>query len=117
MRTRTIPLLIRIDDHRYRIALYPAAEDRIRAITWEVDSPEELRTLADRVRAEGIDVEWAPEADPPESRNAVASFRFLDADGFPNEICFGPTIDHEPSGPAVSSADSSPENWASDTSC
>ncbi|WP_138999263.1 VOC family protein [Rhodococcus zopfii] len=89
------PLLIRIDDHRYRIALHPAAEDRIRAITWEVDSPEELRTLADRVRAEGIDVEWAPETDP-ESRNAVASFRFLDADGFPNEICFGPTIDHEP---------------------
>ncbi len=51
------PLLIRIDDHHHRIALYPASEDRIRSITWEVDSPEDLRVLADRVTAEGIAVE------------------------------------------------------------
>ncbi|QBJ96587.1 2,3-dihydroxybiphenyl 1,2-dioxygenase [Rhodococcus sp. ABRD24] len=89
------PLLIRIDDHHHRIALYPATEDRIRMITWEVDSPEELRAIADRVAAEGVAVELVP-TDNPETRMAVAAFRFVDADGFPNEVCFGPTIDHRP---------------------
>ena len=50
------PLLIRLDDHHHRIALYPANEDRIRAITWEVDSLDDLRDVAERVAAEGIDV-------------------------------------------------------------
>ncbi|WP_407108030.1 VOC family protein [Rhodococcus aetherivorans] len=89
------PLLIRLDEHHHRIALHPAAQDRIRRITWEVDSPEQLHALADRVRAEGVEVEWVPTGDP-ETRSAVAAFRFDDADGFPNEICFGPTMDHLP---------------------
>ncbi|GAB2646234.1 VOC family protein [Prescottella soli] len=89
------PLLIRIDDHHHRIALYPASEDRIRSITWEVDNLEELRAIAERVDAEGIAVEWISTG-APEERMAVAAFRFVDADGFPNEVCFGPTIDHLP---------------------
>ncbi|NGP08053.1 2,3-dihydroxybiphenyl 1,2-dioxygenase [Rhodococcus sp. 14C212] len=89
------PLLIRLDENHHRIALHPAAQDRIRRITWEVDSPEELHTLADRVAAEGIEVDWVPTGDP-ETRSAVAAFRFDDADGFPNEIRFGPTVDHRP---------------------
>ncbi|MXQ75115.1 2,3-dihydroxybiphenyl 1,2-dioxygenase [Rhodococcus rhodochrous] len=91
----TDPLLIRIDDHHHRIALYPADEDRIRAITWEVDGLDELRDVADRVVAEGIDVEWV-DTGSPEERLSVAAFRFTDADGFPNEVVFGPTIDHTP---------------------
>ncbi|QKT09397.1 VOC family protein [Rhodococcus sp. W8901] len=89
------PLLIRIDDHHHRIALYPATEDRIRTITWDVDSLEELQAIADRVTAEGIAVEWVP-AGPPEERMTLASFRFVDGDGFPNEVRFGPTVDHLP---------------------
>lgn len=89
------PLLIRIDDHHHRIALYPAQEDRIRTITWEVDSLEELQAIAQRVAAENIAVEWVSVGEPAE-RIALAAFRFVDSDGFPNEVCFGPTVDHRP---------------------
>ncbi len=89
------PLLIRLDEYHHRIALYPAEQDRIRRITWEVDSPEQLHELADRVVAEGIEIEWA-ETSNTESRDAVAEFRFADRDGYPNAVCFGPTVDHQP---------------------
>ncbi|MEV6101300.1 VOC family protein [Nocardia sp. NPDC051981] len=91
----TDPLLVRLDDRPHRLALYPAAQDRIRRVTWEVDSPGELRELADAVAAERIDIEWthADSEDPP---NAVSAFRFRDRDGFPTEICWGPLTDHHP---------------------
>lgn len=91
------PLLVRLDEHHHRIALYPAEQDRIRRITWEVDSPQQLRAVADRVAAEGLDVEWVPTGDP-ETRAAVEAFRFTDLDGFDTEVCFGPTVDHTPLG-------------------
>ncbi|WP_040790858.1 VOC family protein [Nocardia paucivorans] len=89
------PLLIRLDEHHHRIALYPAEKDCIRTITWEVDSPQQLRAVAERITAEGLEIEWVPTG-APETRDAVAAFRFTDLDGFPSEVCFGPTVDHNP---------------------
>jgi len=89
------PLLIRFDDHEHRIALYPGDEDRIRAITWEVDTPEQLRALASRVEAAGHPVKWADRADNA-SRTSVESFTFTDPEGFNTEIRYGATFDHVP---------------------
>src|SRR5690242_3146153 len=57
------PVLIRFDDLEYRIALYPSDTDSVRRIVWDVDTPDELRDLAARVRDYGIDVDWHEHGD------------------------------------------------------
>lgn len=89
------PLLVRIDEHHHRIALYPGSTDRIRRIIWEVDTVGELHALAEHVAAEEVAVTWTDTSDV-ESRSAVAEFNFVDADGFPNAVRFGPTVDEHP---------------------
>jgi 2,3-dihydroxybiphenyl 1,2-dioxygenase len=87
------PVLIRFDDLEYRIALYPSETDGPRLITWEVDTPAELRDLADKVTAAGIPVTWREHGDN-DSRDWVQSFSFVDPEGFATEIRFGATFDH-----------------------
>ena len=89
----TSPLLIRYDDLEYRIALYPSDTDGVRLITWDVDSPAELREVAGRVEAFGIPVEWHRHGDN-DYRDWVESCTFVDPDGFPVEVRYGPTFDH-----------------------
>ncbi|WP_347955342.1 VOC family protein [Gordonia aichiensis] len=89
------PLLVRIDEYHHRIALHPGTEDRIRRITWEADTLAELHAIADRVSAEGVSVDWTDTSDVT-SRSAVEEFTFVDADGFPNAVWFGPTVDEAP---------------------
>lgn len=87
------PVLIRFDDLEYRIALYPAETDGVRRITWDVDTPDELRELGDKVTAYGIDVEWHKPGDN-DARDWAESFTFTDPDNFPVEVRYGPTFDH-----------------------
>ena len=87
------PVLIRFDDLEYRIALYPAETDGVRRITWDVDTPEELRELAGKVREYGLDVEWHEHGDN-DTRDWAESFTFTDPDNFPVEVRYGPTFDH-----------------------
>ncbi len=87
------PVLIRFDELEHRIALHPGETDGIRLITWEVDTPEELRDLAARVTAYGIEVEWREHGDNA-TRDWNESFTFLDPEGFATEIRYGATWDH-----------------------
>lgn len=87
------PVLIRFDDLEYRIALHPSQEDGVRRITWDVDTREELRDLADKVADYGLEVSWHEHGDNDE-RDWAASFTFTDPDGFPTEVRYGPTFDH-----------------------
>lgn len=87
------PLLIRLDDRHHRIALYPGTEDRVRRVTWEVNTPEQLKTLAEAVEAEGIEVERVAAGD---AFDVAAAIRFADLDGFPTEIGYGVLTDHHP---------------------
>lgn len=87
------PLLIRYDDLEHRIALYPADRDGVRMVTWEVDTPDELKELAERVTAAGIAVEWHAHG-PNATRDCVESITFADPEGIPTEIRYGATVDH-----------------------
>ena len=87
------PMLIRFDDLEYRIALHPSDRDALRLVTWEVDTPADLRELADRVRASGVEIQWH-EHGPNDFRDSNESFTFLDPEGTPTEIRYGATWDH-----------------------
>lgn len=87
------PVLIRFDDLEHRIALYPSEVDSIRRITWDVDTPEDLRELAQKVRDYGIDVEWHVHGEN-HTRDWIESFTFSDPDNFPVEVRYGATSDH-----------------------
>lgn len=89
------PLLVRLDDRHHRIALYPAASDGIRRVTWEVNTPGELDLLAERVHTAGLAVEHIT-ADNPEPPQALSAFRFSDPDGFPTEVVVGPLCERSP---------------------
>jgi 3,4-dihydroxy-9,10-secoandrosta-1,3,5(10)-triene-9,17-dione 4,5-dioxygenase len=87
------PVLIRFDELEYRIALYPSDTDGPRLVTWEVDTPADLKDLADRVAATGTTITWNGRGDN-DTRDAVESFTFLDPEGFATEIRYGATHDH-----------------------
>lgn len=87
------PVLIRFDELEYRIALYPSDTDGVRLITWDVDTPQELHELGERVRAYGLDVEWHQHGDN-DRRDWAESFTFTDPDNFPIEVRYGPNFDH-----------------------
>ena len=89
----------RLDELEHRIALHPASEDRVRLITWDVDTLDELESVARQVETAGIAVEWVPAADN-DIREATGAFRFTDPEGFPVEVRFGATWDHRPFRPS-----------------
>lgn len=89
------PLFVRLDDRHHRIALYPAASDQIRRVTWEVNTPDELRQLAERVRDAELETNRVS-ADDPEPPQALSAIRFADPDGFPTEVVVGPLSEHSP---------------------
>ncbi|WP_067973848.1 VOC family protein [Mycolicibacter icosiumassiliensis] len=89
------PLFVRLDDRHHRIALYPAASDQIRRVTWEVNTPDELRQLAERVRDAELEINRVS-ADDPEPPQALSAIRFADPDGFPTEVVVGPLSEHSP---------------------
>lgn len=88
------PVLIRFDDLEYRVALHPDEMDGVRLITWEVDTPEVLRELADQVRGAGIAVQWHEHGEN-DTRDWTESFTFVDPEGFPIAIRYGATWDHK----------------------
>jgi 2,3-dihydroxybiphenyl 1,2-dioxygenase len=87
------PMLVRYDSLEYRIALHPSDRDALRMVTWEVDTPEDLRELADQVRATGIEVAWHKHGEN-DSRSSNESFTFKDPEGTPTEIRYGASWDH-----------------------
>jgi extradiol dioxygenase len=87
------PLLVRYDDHEHRIALYPSDENSVRLISWDVDSPEQLDELAERIEKAGYPVERLSHGENA-TRDWAAAIRFDDPEGTPTEIRYGATLDH-----------------------
>ena len=89
----TDPMLIRYDDLEYRLAFHPSEDDGLRLMTWEVDTPEELREIAAQVEGAGIAVEWHEHGDN-DTRDWTESITFKDPQGFPLAVRYGATWDH-----------------------
>lgn len=83
----------RLDELEYRIALHPSSDDGIRLISWEVDTAAELEAVAAQVEAAGIEVEHRAPTDN-DVRDNNAAIRFTDPEGFPCEVRYGATWDH-----------------------
>jgi 2,3-dihydroxybiphenyl 1,2-dioxygenase len=78
-----------MDDYHYRIALHPTAEDDIVYAGWQVAGPAELRRVADRLQAAGVEVaEGTPEEAKERRVKSLISFR--DPSDYRFEVFYGP---------------------------
>ncbi|MEC3992164.1 VOC family protein [Actinacidiphila sp. DG2A-62] len=80
--------LAELDVYKYRLALYPSAEDRPREIGWIVDTPGELDRLTGRLTAAGYQVHEGA-ADETELRGATRMRWFTDPVGYRVELAVG----------------------------
>lgn len=76
--------LVRLDGRHFRIRLEPGSANRLTAIGWEVD-PADLAGLVTRVEEWGYAVAEGT-AEQAADRGASSLFRFVDPDGFVNEL-------------------------------
>jgi 3,4-dihydroxy-9,10-secoandrosta-1,3,5(10)-triene-9,17-dione 4,5-dioxygenase len=86
-------LAFRIDDRPYRLELVPGATKGVDAVGFEVGDDHDLAEASRRLRAAGVDVDEASEA---ESRERLVSglLRFVDPSGVHVELFHGPILDH-----------------------
>lgn len=76
---------VRLDGRDFRIRLRPAAQNRLAAIGWEVESVEELDRLAARLAAAGHVASRMTAADCAD-RQVAAALQLADPEGFPLEL-------------------------------
>lgn len=90
-------LLLRMDEHDYRIVLERGAEDDLRAAGWQFDTEEALEEFVARLKSLRIDVARGS-ADLKKKRRVEAIYVCDDPNGFQHEFHFGPSIapDFEP---------------------
>ena len=88
-------LKLRMDDYHYRLAIHPGGGDDVSYLGWEVPDRETLGAVADQVKAAGIEVTRASEAEA-RTRNAVELVRFRDPNGIASEIFYGPLLGAKP---------------------
>lgn len=89
----------RLDEYHHRITVYPAAEDSVAVVGWEVGSPEKLDALAETLRGRGVAVE-AGTAEQRNERKVKRLFRFTcPVIGVATEIYFGPLASNTPFAP------------------
>lgn len=81
---------LRLDEHAWRIALEPGAQDDIAYAGFEVAGPAELAALKSRLVAAGVELE---ETDPGliAERGVMDLLRCRDPEGLAVEIYYGPT--------------------------
>ncbi|MFF9490147.1 VOC family protein [Streptomyces sp. NPDC014676] len=80
--------LAELDAYKYRLALYPSAEDRPREVGWIVDSPRELDRLTERLTTAGFDVHEGT-VDETGLRGATHLRWFTDPVGYRVELAVG----------------------------
>lgn len=90
---------LRFDERHHRITLRPASTDSIAAIGWEAPSLGELASIRRKLAERGIAVTDGT-GQQLADRRVGALICFRDADGFPMEICCGPSVDDAPFRPA-----------------
>lgn len=88
-------LMIRMDDHHYRFLLQRGGNDDLACIGWEVPDRASLMSVAEQVRAAGIEVTHAG-ADEAQARSVVEMIKFRDPNGVPSEIVYGPLVHDDP---------------------
>lgn len=84
---------VRLDEHAHRLSFFPAKADRVRRIVWDIESVDELHQMAARVEAAGIPVQWNQHPGN-DAREWVEAFSFTDPEGFPLQMRYGATLDH-----------------------
>ncbi|MDH6522732.1 2,3-dihydroxybiphenyl 1,2-dioxygenase [Streptomyces sp. SAI-135] len=80
--------LAELDEFKYRVALYPSAEDTPRHVGWIVDTPRELDRLTARLTDAGFTVEDGS-AEEAELRGATHLRWFTDPVGYRVELAIG----------------------------
>jgi 2,3-dihydroxybiphenyl 1,2-dioxygenase len=80
--------LVELDEFKYRVALYPSAEDSPRELGWIVDTPRELDRLSQRLTDAGFTVEDGS-AHEMELRGATRLRWFTDPVGYRVELAVG----------------------------
>lgn len=89
----------RLDEYHHRITLYPAVEDSVAVVGWEVASLEGLDALADALRQRGVVVAAGGE-DLCDERKVERLFRYTcPMIGCPTEIYYGPLTPNTPFAP------------------
>jgi 2,3-dihydroxybiphenyl 1,2-dioxygenase len=80
--------LAELDEFRYRLALYPSAEDSPRHIGWVVDSSAEMERLTGRLEQAGFGVKLAS-SEEAALRGATDVRWFIDPAGYRVELALG----------------------------
>ncbi len=98
-------VLAEMDEFKYRVALYPSAEDSPRELGWIVDTPAELDRLTQRVTDAGFTVAEGT-AEERELRGATQLRWFTDPVGYRVELAVGEAkvrlgVERPPGGPGV----------------
>ena len=98
-------VLVELDEFKYRLALYPSAEDRPRELGWIVDSPWELDRLTQRLTDAGFTVADGS-VEERELRGATRLRWFTDPVGYRVELAVGEAkvrlgVDRPAGGPGV----------------
>ncbi|MFT4562339.1 MAG: 2,3-dihydroxybiphenyl 1,2-dioxygenase [Gammaproteobacteria bacterium] len=88
----------RLDDQHHRLALKEGTEDKLAYVGWEVDTREDLRTIAARLSENDIQVEGG-ERDLCAARAVMELIAFEGPDGVRTEVFFGPKQDSTPFSP------------------
>ena len=81
----------RLDEQHHRLALKEGAEDKLAYVGWEVETREDLRTIAARLSENDIQVEGG-ERDLCAARAVMELIVFEGPDGVRTEVFFGPRV-------------------------
>jgi 2,3-dihydroxybiphenyl 1,2-dioxygenase len=91
---------LKMDEYHHRFTLYPAAQNRLRSIGWEMSSPENLLALVEKLKAAGHDVTEASPALKAE-RKVRDLWRFHEPHlALETELFYGPSACNVPLKPA-----------------
>lgn len=84
-------LYLRMDERHHRFCLRAGEEDRLLYVGWQVDSPSEMESLAERLIHSGVKV---VEGTPEELaiRKVAGMVKFEDPSGYPLELFYGPKV-------------------------
>lgn len=83
---------LRMDQYSYRIVVHPSGEDDLLVAGWEVKDEHALHDLADKLRAEGVNVEDGTLEDL-KARDVIGLVKFQDPAGLATEAFYGPRLE------------------------
>lgn len=89
----------RLDDYHHRVTIYPAAEDSVAMVGWEVGSSERLDALAGELRSRGVTVEPGTDDLCDERKVKQIYVYTCPMIGVRTEIYYGPLVSNTPFNP------------------